>query len=80
MSSPNPSRSNAPMRIDGWIALGLHGPILGSFREDQDQAELAARRILQLAGGPGLVAGFDLVPATLIVSEESDETTKSNSE
>jgi len=56
----------ATRTVRGWVAVNNRGLVRGSFREDQDKAALAARRILRLAGGRSLVGGFRLVRATLI--------------
>lgn len=55
------------MTLDGWVAVGPNGVVLGTFRQDEGETKDAARRILRLLGGPHLVAGFDLARATLIV-------------
>lgn len=58
------------MQIDGWIAIGKCGLILGSFREDKAGAELAAKQILRIIGGPPLLVGFQIVAATLVIRQE----------
>jgi hypothetical protein len=57
------------MQIDGWVAVGKFGLILGSFREDQWECESAARQILRLIGGPPLLAGIEVRPATLTIAD-----------
>ena len=58
------------MTIEGWVAFSRFGLLLGTFREDQDEADAAAKQILRLLGGPQMLAGFRLRNATLIVDEE----------
>lgn len=62
------------MQIDGWVAVGKFGLVLGSFREDQADAERVAKQILRIIGGPHLLAGFQMMPATLAVKQESAST------
>ena len=61
------------MTIEGWVAVSRFGLLLGTFREDQDEADAAAKQVLRLLGGPPLLAGFRLRNATLIVDDAGDE-------
>jgi hypothetical protein len=58
------------MTLHGWIAVSKHGVILSSFREDQAEAEAAARQILRLVGGAPLLTDFRLVKATLFIYDD----------
>ncbi|MCE9530367.1 MAG: RusA family crossover junction endodeoxyribonuclease [Planctomycetes bacterium] len=55
------------MTIDGWIARGRSGFILGSFRLDRGEVEQAAWQLLRIIGGTELISGIEIVPATLVV-------------
>jgi hypothetical protein len=70
------------MAIEGWVAVSKFGLILGTFRENQDEAEDAAQRILRLVGGPQLVVGFHLLKARLVVDDivESNDHAASDGE
>jgi hypothetical protein len=57
------------MKINGWIAVGNHGPILGSFRKSQTEANNAARQALRVLGGSQLIGGFRLIRAELTIHE-----------
>jgi hypothetical protein len=59
------------MTIEGWVAVSPLGLVLGTFRQNEDEAKDAARRVLRLLGGPHLVAGFCLAKATLVVHDEA---------
>jgi hypothetical protein len=61
------------MTIEGWVAVSKFGLMPGTFREDPDEADEAARQILRLLGGPPLLAGFRLRTATLIVDDVDDK-------
>lgn len=61
------------MTIEGWVAISRFGLILGTFRENQDDAADAAWRILRLLGGQQLIAGFRLVRATLVVDDGTED-------
>jgi hypothetical protein len=60
----------AAMEIHGWVAVSKHGLVLGSFRENQNEAGNAARQVLRLLGEPPLVTGFDLVQATQTIHDD----------
>lgn len=55
------------MAIEGWIAVGKFGLMLATFREDMGEADDAAKQILRFLGGPQMLAGVHLLPATLII-------------
>jgi hypothetical protein len=57
------------MQIDGWVAIGKFGLVLGSFREERFECESAARQILRLIGGPPFLAGFEVRPAALTIAD-----------
>ncbi len=61
------------MTIEGWVAVSKFGLILGTFRENQDDAANAAWQILRLLGGQQLIAGFRLVKATLKVADTPED-------
>jgi len=58
------------MEIHGWVATSKHGLVLGSFRENQNEAGNAARQVLRLLGGPPLVAGSSLTQAMLTIHDD----------
>ena len=60
-------------QIEGWVATSESGLILGSFRIDPTEADIAARRALRLMGGQTLMAGYRLVRATLLVAEHEEQ-------
>jgi hypothetical protein len=62
------------MTLHGWIAINKHGVILSSFREDQAEADIAARQTLRLIGGAPLLEGYHLVQATLFIYDEKEKT------
>ncbi len=61
------------MTIEGWIAISKFGLMPGTFREDQAEADEAAKQILRLLGGPQMLAGYRMRNATLIVDDDDGE-------
>lgn len=61
------------MTIEGWVAVSKFGLMPGTFREEQDEADEAAKQILRLLGGPQMLAGFRLRTATLVVDDDKGE-------